>query len=195
MIDRSINGCVSFLVKRGVVADEEDQRDVYGYDLELLIYYVIHAAVLLAIGQLFVRAMEVGLILFLFGLIQGSGGGYHANTHGKCLALMICGALLFLVLLPLYRNNLPVQAVSVLSGLVTVICLAPIAHKNHPLSPRKSKAMGRKAKYLAGGISLLWCVVSLFAAWPTIQAVISITMAFCCVSMVSAWVKKNAIQK
>lgn len=190
MIDRLTNEGVSFLVKRGVVAEAKDQRDIYNYGLELLISYAIHAVVLLTIGQLFGRAIEMGLLLFLFGLIQSNGGGYHANTHGKCLSLMVLGALLFLILLPFFQDNLPVQSTSVLLGLVAVICLAPITHKNHPLSPQKSKAMGRKAKYLAGGISLLWCIISFFVLSPILQAVISITMAFSCISMVSAWVKK-----
>jgi len=191
MVPRLINECVLFMVNRGAVPDTEDQREIYSYGLELQIYYLIHAAVLLAIGFSFGKAFEVGLLLFLFGLIQSNGGGYHANTHGKCLALMVFGALLFLALSPLYQDNVPVQMMSVLFGLAAVICLAPIAHKNHPLSPQKSKAMGRKAKYLACGISALWCVISISATWPTAQTVIALTMALSGVSMAAAWVKKN----
>jgi len=191
MIARLINGFVSFMIIRGVIPDTEDQREIYSYGLELQIYYAIHAAVLLSIGLVFGRAFEMELLLFLFGLIQSNGGGYHANTHGKCLTLMVMGALLFLALFPLYQRSVPLQIMSVLVGLMAVVCLAPIAHKNHPLNPEKSKAMGKKAKYLACGISLLWCVLSFLSVFPSAQAVISITMAFSCASMVSAWVKKH----
>ena len=194
MIARLIDGGVSFMVKRGAAPDTEDDREIYAYGLELQIYYLIHAMVLLSIGFLFDRAVEMGILLFLFGLIQSNGGGYHANTHGKCLFLMVLGALLFLAVFPLYQNNVPMQSISVSLGLATVICLAPVVHKNHPLSPQKSKVMGKKAKLLACGISLIWCLVSVFDVCPTIQTIIAITMAFSCLSMISAWIKKNIAQ-
>ena len=193
MVGNLIEGCVSFMVERGAIPNTDEQLEIYRYGMELQIYYLIHAFILLGIGLLFGQAARVALLLFLFGLIQSNGGGYHANTHGKCLAIMVLGVLAFLALLPLYQAGIILQAASVILGLAVVIYLAPVAHKNHPLSPEKSKRMGKRAKILAGAISVIWCGAAFFNIWPDARAVISLTMALTGVSLIAAQVKKRAL--
>jgi len=186
-----VERCVSFMAQRGAFPDTEEQREIYSYGMELQIYYIINTVLLLALGFLFGRFVEVALFLFLFGLMQSYGGGYHANTHGRCLAIMTCGVLLFLVLLPLYQGNMLLQAISVLAGLATVICLAPVAHKNHPLDPEKSKRMGKRAKLWALLMAAVWGLLLLLTtAWATAADVIAMTLAFTTLSMLAATVKK-----
>ena len=192
MVDNLIDGCVSFMVQRGAIPNTDEQLEIYRYGMELQIYYIIHAFVLLGIGFLFGQALNVALLLFLFGLIQSNGGGYHADTHGKCLGLMILGVLAFLALMPLYRSNAILQAVSLVIGLAVVISLAPVAHRNHPLNPQKSVVLGKRAKVLAGIISFLWCVFAFFNVWPDARGVIAITMAFTGISIFTAWLKKRS---
>jgi len=184
-----INRCIFFMIQARAVPDTEEQREVYAYGLELIIHYFINAAILLAIGLLFGRLTETAALLLLFGTVQANGGGYHAETHGRCLALMVLGVLLFLALLPLYQAYAVIQPISVIAGLTAVICLTPVAHRNHPLSPQKSLQMGKRAKVTAGGISFLWCFIYFYGAMPTAAAVIAISMFYLSISMLAAWVK------
>ena len=190
MIDRLINKCVSAMVQRGVIADTEEQKEIYAYGLELKFYYIIHAALLLGIGALAGRALEVALLMFLFGLIQSYGGGYHAETHKRCMAFMVLGVLAFLALYPVYLVHVMLQGASVVLGLAIVLALAPIAHKNHPLSRPYSKKMGRKAKCIACLIAGLWCILFFSGAWPAGRGIIAIVMLFSGVSMVCAQLKQ-----
>jgi len=178
------------MATRGAFLDTEEQREIYSYGLELQIYYIIHAVLLLALGFLFGRMLEVGLFLVLFGLMQSNGGGYHADTHGRCFAIMACGVLVFIALLSLYQDIFVLQLISVLAGLAAVVCLAPVAHKNHPLNPDISKRMGRKAKIWAVVISLAWCLTLFLDLWEPAGGIISFTMASCAVSMGAACLKK-----
>lgn len=190
MIASLADRCVSFMVQRGVFNNTEEQREIYSYGMELQIHYIINAVLLLALGFFFGRFLEVAFFLFLFGLMQSNGGGYHANTHGRCLGIMACGVLLFLVLLPLYQYNVRLQFFSALIGFISVIWLAPVAHKNHPLNPEKSKRMGRRAKVLAVTILIAWCLIHFVEMWQIVNSIVSLTMAFISVSMVAAQIKK-----
>ena len=186
MIDKFIERCVSFMVKKGAVPDIEDQREIYIYGLELQIYYIINATVLLAIGFLFGHIVEVALMLFLFGVIQSNGGGYHANTHTKCLFYMIVGVFVFLLLLPIYQDHILLQLLSVLGGATTVLCLAPVAHKNHTLSPTLSKKMGNRAKVYTCVLASSWCLLLIIDMLQITQSVIALVLGFTGISMIAA---------
>ena len=189
MIDRLIDRCVFFMINNGAVVDTEDQREIYKYGLELQFYYVLHGAILLGLGLLFGQALEVALLLFLFGMLQSNGGGFHANTHTRCFLIMACAVLVFMALLPIYQSFIAVQAVSILTSLAIILCLAPVAHKNHPLNPEMSKRMGKRAKVIAGIFALTWCLLLLLSILPFLLGVISLVMALSGVSMIAAWVK------
>ena len=195
MVNRIIDNCVSFMVKNNAIPDTQEQREIYSYGLELQIYYFIHAVLITGIGLLFGHAMEMAFFLFLFGTIQSNGGGYHADTHGKCLAIMVFGALLFMALLPFYQKHLLLQPFCVLFGLIAVLCLAPVAHNNHPLSPQMSKRMGKKAKILTCIISLSWFLFYFFGIFLFTHSLVSLTMFFSGISMICAWVKNNKQKK
>jgi accessory gene regulator B len=178
------------MVRRGAIADTKEQREIYGYGMELQIYYIIHAVLLIGIGLLFGQAFEVAFLLFLFGMIQSNGGGYHAETHGKCLGIMAVGVLIYIALLPIYLLYPLLQTASVLFGWIVIICLAPVAHKNHPLSPEKSKTMGKRAKFLACIISTSWFLLLLSGWLEPLHPIISTTMFFSGISMIAARIKK-----
>ena len=195
MVNQLINKCISFMIRAGAIPNTVEQCEIYSYGLELIIYYIIHAVLLLGIGLLLGSFAEVALLLFLFGLIQSNGGGYHADTHGRCLILMVLGVLFFLALLPLYYNFFLLQAVSVIFGLIIVILLAPVAHENHPLNPQKAAMMGKKAKVIAIVTAFIWGLLTFSSAgtwlWPAIPGIIAVTMAFTGISMITAWLKKR----
>ena len=186
MVDSFIDRGVSFIIEKGAIPDTQGQREIYRYGLELSVYYIIHAILLLAIGALFGRMMEVALLLFLFGLVQSNGGGYHANTHGKCMTFMTAGTLVFIAMLPIFQTYILLQLAAITFGLAAVIYLAPVAHKNHPLSRDQSKILGLRAKWLACMISLLWLVLVVLGMGASIRETISISMLYSGISIIFA---------
>ena len=189
MVERIINGSVSFMIRMGAVSDTEEQRDVYRYGMELQVYYIIHAVILLFIGLLFGRTLEVALLLFTFGLVQTRAGGYHADTHKKCFLIMVAGVSLFIFILPIYHTFIVIRALSVVFGLLTILCFSPISNKNHSLCTQISKQMGRDAKIIACVIAFIWFVIDFFEILPVIDNVVAIVMAFTGISMLSALIK------
>ncbi|MCL2285443.1 MAG: accessory gene regulator B family protein [Firmicutes bacterium] len=144
---------------------------------------------LISIGLLLGYGMEVALLLVFFGMIQVNAGGYHAKTHKRCLSIMALGALLFLFLLPIYQSSLLLQASSVFIGTISVVVMAPVAHKNHPLSPKKSRQLGKRAKVIAVGFALLWCIISFNDVGAFMQGIIPIVMLYTFISLICAWLK------
>ncbi|MCL2399870.1 MAG: accessory gene regulator B family protein [Defluviitaleaceae bacterium] len=191
MVANIIDKSVLFLIQQGAVENTEEQKEIYRYGMELQIYYIIHAAILISLGLLFGHGLEVALLLFFFGAIQVNAGGYHAKTHARCMSIMTIGVILFLLLLPIYQNNLILQLVSTIVGTATVITMSPVAHKNHPLSPQKSKVLGKRAKFIAVVLASLWCVLMFFDMSVRLQGIIPVVMAFTFVSLICAWTSKK----
>ena len=193
MIERIIKAGVDLLVKRQVASETQEQREIYHYGLELLVYYIINVAVLLAIGWIYHRAWEVALLLFLFALIQTNGGGYHADTHGKCLLTMIVGVLAFIAVIPLYNENMILQGASVGIGLFMVYRFAPVPHRNHPLSAARMRQLGIRAKVIAAGLAAIW-VAAISMAFREIASVLSINFLMIGLSLFMAFLKQKDLK-
>lgn len=191
MVAGIIDKSVRFLIQQEAVENTEEQKEIYRYGMELQIYYIIHATFLISLGLLFRHGLEVALLLLLFGAIQVNAGGYHVKTHNRCLAIMTLGVISFLLLLPLYQNFPALQAASIVMGTFAVITMSPVAHKNHPLSPRKSAILGKRAKFIAITFALLWYVLMFFDVLVRLQGIIPIVMAFTFISLTCAWVNKK----
>jgi accessory gene regulator B len=191
MVDRFIDACVSFMTRRGAFEDTPDQREIYAYGMELQVYYILHAVLLLGIALVFGRGLETALLLFFFGMVQSNGGGYHAETHLKCFLIMATGVLAFIGLLPLFHDHIILQIVSIVFGLAVVLAFAPVSHKNHPLSPEKSVKLGKRAKIQAVVLCLVWLLLSAIKKWTPVSDVVSITMLFTGLSILGAFLKKR----
>jgi len=191
MVSNIIDKSVLFLIQQGAIKNTQEQKEIYRYGMELQICYIIHATILISLGLIFRHGLEVVLLLFFFGVIQVNAGGYHAKTHARCLSIMTLGVILFLFLLPIYQNNLFLQLTSTIAGTTVVIIMSPIAHKNHPLSPQKSEALGNRAKFIAVALALLWCALMFFNVFVRLQGIVPVVMAFTFVSLMCAWASKK----
>lgn len=78
-----------YLIKKHYI-DPED-RDIYLYGFDIIFYTIWSTAVLLLLGLVFKQFWAGVIIVFLFYIFQSSGGGFHADTHLKCLLTMILG--------------------------------------------------------------------------------------------------------
>ena len=188
MIEAIINKSVRFLVDRKTISNTPEQLEIYRYGLELWIYYIVNATILLAISVPMGRVWEVALFLFLFALVQTNGGGYHADTHGKCLAFMVAGVLVFIALLSLFQASCVIQIIGALFGLCIICFLAPVSHVNHSLSRDYSKRLGNRAKRISFALIGI-CIALLVLDMMKISAVLSLALFFSGVSLICAFLK------
>ena len=83
ILSRLIDKCI----RHGIIKDQE--TDVYRYGFDLLVFSLINIILLVFVGLAVNRAGSVALILLGYIPLQSMGGGYHADTHLRCMLLML----------------------------------------------------------------------------------------------------------
>jgi len=192
MLDNIIDQNIVFLEKHGVKMDSEDDRAVYKYGLQILYYYITDLTVIFSLAFLFGKLYETIIMVFIFGLFQVFGGGYHAKTPLKCLTAMIIGAAAGNIIVMLITDNIFISAGS--SGIFIAISLLskPVENKKHPVGKkvkRRSKLMLRTI-----GILILAIIPVLCRLNKNIElALIAVTLGLYIISSVCAKNKKSTI--
>ena len=63
----------------------EENADIYAYAIEAILAVVVNVIICLAIAAIFGRVSEGFIFIFTFAVLRRFTGGYHANTHFKCI--------------------------------------------------------------------------------------------------------------
>lgn len=123
---------------------DKKNKDVYVYGLDLLIYSCLSIGTILFFGV--ATNLFLPTVAFLSAALplQALGGGFHASTHLRCYAVMLCtwGAAMWLYCL---AHGLSLLALATI-GLYAIWRLAPIEHKNAQMSREKTCKMRRFAR-------------------------------------------------
>ena len=111
------------------------QYAIYHYSLEvslsLISFWLMMAAFMLIFDSVWPTLLYLGIFCFFRSTI----GGYHAQTHGRCLALSAVMYLLFIWSYTyLLKTWLLILSISIVAS-ITVLLLAPVEHPNKPFSP------------------------------------------------------------
>ena len=131
----------SFLIENKEI--NQDDYEVYKYGFEVLIAFIVNIAIVLSIGLLFNKIFY--------------SGGYHANNYTKCLLIFI---LIFILTINTSSNvdsqiyTLMIFIISTLSY-TGIFILAPIEHRNNPLTLREIKKYKKISRILAGVVYIL----------------------------------------
>lgn len=113
---------------------EKQDEDIYKFGLELLISSVINLAVVITIGCIFGKFIQTILFILEFCFVRRFAGGYHANTHARCIATF---SILYFLMLAITETfhvnaNLILVIASVISNFI-VFRLSPVVDQNKPL--------------------------------------------------------------
>lgn len=129
----------------GVLLDnriiEEQDEDIYKYGLELLISSVVNLTLVIAIGCIFGKFIQTVLFVLLYCFVRRYAGGYHANTHARCIATFSTLYFLMLGITDMFHiseANLLLVIASIISNVI-VFRLAPVADQNKPLEDHEIK--------------------------------------------------------
>ncbi|MEF9992530.1 MAG: accessory gene regulator B family protein [Romboutsia sp.] len=140
----------SFLIENKEI-DKEDY-EVYKYGFEILIAFITNIVIVLIIGLLFNKIFYSIVFLACYCPIRQFAGGYHANNYTNCLLIFI---LIFILTMNIPLNvdsqiyTLIIFTISTLSC-IGIFILAPLEHRNNPLTLSEIKKYKKISKILAG---------------------------------------------
>lgn len=134
MFKLSADRITSVLVTNELI--DENEFRVYSYGFELIIAFAANALTVLFIGLIFGKFVHTLLFLLTYCPIRQYAGGFHAKNYSRCLLTF---ATIYLVTILIINNiNLDTSQIPLMIGLaislIGICKLAPVEHRNNPLS-------------------------------------------------------------
>lgn len=90
-MSKIISSFTNRLIHKGHIPEEDREIYIYGFDITL--YTIWSTSILLLTGLVLRQFTAAVVLVFGFYTFQTTGGGYHADTHLKCLLTMFIGLL------------------------------------------------------------------------------------------------------
>ena len=135
-----------------------EDRDVYIYGLDLVLFTIINLSAVILTAALFGRLYETIILLSVVIPLQSFGGGYHAETHLRCFLIMFIG---WFIVMPITAVITPAIAIiTVCVSLAVIFVLAPVPHINVPMGAERRHKM-RIISRVLGSIAVLLSFVLL----------------------------------
>lgn len=136
----------------------EDNADIFIYICEAIISTFFSICLSILIAVLFGRFVEGILFIISFALLRRYVGGFHANTHLKCIVMFNCVMASTMTILTAQAFIAATQ-VSIIFSTVAVLgifALAPLDVKSKTFSQAALTKQRKKAKISS---TLLWIIV------------------------------------
>jgi accessory gene regulator B len=140
---------------------EQTSHDVYTYGFELIISAAVNILLMAILSVVFRRYYDWLLFLAAFVPLRTAAGGYHASSHGKCLAV---GTITFAVLLAVCRLQLNWTRISLVvaaMSLILILIFSPLEAPNKNLKVDQR----RKNRLISIGIGTINLIMAGAALW------------------------------
>lgn len=129
--------------------DSEDS-EVCSYGLEILISALINLVMVLILGAMFGKFAQTVVFVICYCSIRQFSGGYHADTHGRCIFTFLCmylATVVFITNIKTIDLRIIVMFISILNWLI-IYRLVPVEHINNPLSEIEKNKNRRNARVI-----------------------------------------------
>ena len=138
-----------------------EDREIYEYGFDILIYTVWSTLALLLIGLVLRQFWNTAIIVLGFYTFQSFGGGYHADSHLKCFLTMTCGLLTGLSFVFLQEQF---ACLLIILGISTIVLLMiPLTiHPNKSFLEPKRKPLSIRSVIVTLSTLILTILVSIF---------------------------------
>lgn len=147
----------SFLINNREI--DEDDYEVYRYGFEVLIAFIVNIVIVLSIGLLFNKIFYSIVFLMCYCPIRQFVGGYHANSYTKCLLIFISIFILTLTINIDINTGFNIYEILIFItstlSYIGIFMLAPLEHRNNPLTLADVKKYRKISKILAGMVYIL----------------------------------------
>ena len=146
-------------INRGLIQEEE--REIYEYGFDVTIYTIWSTAVLFLIGLVFRQFLASLIIVLGFYTFQSTGGGYHANTHLKCLLTMIVGLLVGLFFVFFKEYHFILWALLWI-GVLMLLLFPLVLHPNKSYLEAERKPLSSRSVIVTLSIGALAIIINAF---------------------------------
>lgn len=131
-----LSECVTdFLLRQGIIKDEE--KDIYVYGTELIISSIINLSICLFISILF-KDFVNGLIFFIsFSSLRRFTGGFHSKSFLRCniiFAIIVVMTLLFNMFFSNIFDYVIVTVILIIFSLLSIVLFSPVYNDNKKLT-------------------------------------------------------------
>lgn len=184
---------VDNMVSSDIIA--EDDVLVQKYGLELFLSLVITLVMLIGLIFLTHRTLEIIWAVLPFAVLRGFSGGWHADTHFKCIALFMSMVMLELLgVSTLVGTMLTSQSTVItlaLISLVSVFTFAPVASETKPLSEQEQVRYRRLSRVAVVALLVTNLLIYFYVA-PLLGTLGVVSMTFQALSLIPhALTKEN----
>ncbi|MDU4934528.1 MAG: accessory gene regulator B family protein [Peptostreptococcaceae bacterium] len=155
MIKSCAEKVTSFLVCNETI--ESDEFEIYVYGFETLIAFIVNISVILAISIVFDKFIQTILFLSCYCPIRQFSGGYHADNYKKCLGIFVKIYLINISIIS-FISNRNLDGIIIIGTLISYLGiwrLAPIEHRNNPLSKKEINHYKKIVRILTSIVLLL----------------------------------------
>jgi accessory gene regulator protein AgrB len=190
MLDNIIDKNIMFFKNHGVKIENDGDKAVYKYGLQLLYYAVIDFIVIVMLAHFFGKLYETAIMMVVFALFQVFGGGHHAQTALKCLMTMIIGAAVGNILIVLISEQIVFNTAAAVIISIVILFSKPVANKKHPVG-RKVKQRSEVISKIAGLLVLAAVIALGYLNKNTEVAVITVTLGLYLISSAYAKIKNK----
>ena len=173
---------VSLFERRGAI--RPDEREVYIYGCDIVLYTLISTLGLLVLGTAFGRLLEAVLCVGIFYINQSFGGGYHADTHMRCFVTMAAGLLIYILSLSLLLPPM-VYWVCGFLALVLLYAVPLVLHKNKAYLARHKQQLIKRSRLVTLAQFSIFLLAGLLPGSGMAQ-VFGSALALCSVSRLAA---------
>lgn len=123
------------LVQNGANAEMED---VYAYGIECTLSTLLIVILQIAAGLLLGKPLQMLVFILAWLPLRMIVGGAHANTHFACTLVSVgLGILSILLSECIIITQILLLIILLLTGYCVLFFMAPVIHKNHPISQQR----------------------------------------------------------
>lgn len=135
-----------FFIRKKIIS--EDDAEIYSYSFEMLLASFANLVAIIGIAFFLNKIPETLIYLSVFFPLRIIAGGYHADTHFRCILILIVTYLLVLFLIAKIPVDVRVFAVliSIFISLITIFLLAPVEDINNPMTKEQEVKLKSKSR-------------------------------------------------
>ncbi len=160
MIQAIAKNITRTLVKQNII--EFDDYSVYLFGMEMIVLAFSEVILLLMLGLVLGKILEVFVFLVCFAVLRSYAGGVHLNSALMCLTLFTTLAFFAVYSVSITPMHPVVVLIECLLSLILVFRYAPIQSPNRPLSSSEINVFEKKSRQVALLFSIILIAASLF---------------------------------
>lgn len=200
MVKKLSNSISKILADGGVINKDDEAKCSYGIDI--MISSVVQISIVL-VASIFIRNFIQTLLFFLMFIpLRIYAGGYHADSRGRCFAILIGVYMFFCIFLQI--GNAKIYTITIWGGmvftLITVLLAAPVLHSRKHLTENEICAF-RKIAILVCSAEIILIVIGSMITGQNMyisscvcgQLAVSLSMVAACIKKRLGGVKNEEV--